>query len=71
MKIFPKKSICLVKLKRAKNLYGGKLLENIPEYTKENQIKSKFILIYTSIKKNKLKIHTKYTVTKQHLSKEK
>jgi hypothetical protein len=28
-----------------------KLLENIPEYTKENKIKSKLILIYTVLNK--------------------
>jgi hypothetical protein len=54
----------ILKLKRAKNSYGGyltdffpvtdknfklppKTLENIPEYFKENKIKSKLTLIYT------------------------
>jgi hypothetical protein len=41
---------------RQKFRAAPQLLENIPEYTKENEIKSKLILIYT---KNKLKIHTK------------
>jgi hypothetical protein len=66
----------ILKLKRAKNSYGGyktdffhgidknfklpsKIFENIPEYTKENQIRSKSILIYSVLNKNKLKIHTK------------
>jgi hypothetical protein len=53
-----------LKLKRAKTSYGSypmdffpgtcknsKLLENIPEYTKENKIKSKIILIYTVLNK--------------------
>jgi hypothetical protein len=39
-----------------------KLLENIPEYTKVNKIKSKLILIFKVLNK-------KYTVTKQHFNK--
>jgi hypothetical protein len=57
----------ILKLKNAKNSNGGyptdffypgptkistpQLLENIPEYTIENKIKSKLILIYTVLNK--------------------
>jgi hypothetical protein len=45
--------------------------ESLPEYTKENKIKSKLILIYTVLNQNKLKIHTKKYRNKQHFNKEK
>jgi hypothetical protein len=58
----------ILKLKRAKNSYGGyptdffneidknfklpsKIFENIPEYTKENKIRSKSILMCTVLNK--------------------
>jgi hypothetical protein len=52
----------ILKLKRAKNSYGGyptdffsrdrqKFQENIPEYTTENKIKSKLILNNTVLNK--------------------
>jgi hypothetical protein len=36
---------------RQKFQAAPQLLENIPEYTKENKIKSKLILIYTELNK--------------------